>query len=77
MKGVHMFHTRLPDEEVCSNFNLDTIELVRAFYQAELLKLYNTGKITDDELVARFRKLTLLCKSLYDLMCDLHNISEV
>lgn len=70
-----MFHTE--DEEVYYDLTLDNVDGERKLCQTRLLHLYNDGKITEDEFAARLRKLTSLTKSLCDLICDLHNLTEV
>jgi hypothetical protein len=73
-----MFHTEDAEEdEIYHDLTLDSIEIERKLCQTRLLHLYNDGKITEDEFAARLRKLTLLTKDLYNLICDLYNLTEL
>lgn len=74
-----MFHTddeKVEIEEVYHDIRLDSIDIERKLCQARLLHMYNDGKITEDEFAARLHKLTSLTKGLYNLICELYNLTE-
>jgi len=73
-----MFHTEdIEEDEVYHDLTLDNVEIERKLCQSRLMHLYNDGKITEDDFAARLHKLKLLSASLYDLICELYNLTEV
>ena len=54
--------------------NLDLLEEEKLYCQDELLRLYNQGTITENDVAIRLKELKKLLKSTYDNICELHNL---
>jgi len=54
----------------------EIIEQEKFYCQGELVSMYNADILTADELASRFDSLRDRIKEMYDLSCDLYNLTE-
>jgi hypothetical protein len=57
-------------------FTLDLLDDEKEYCQNELLRLYNQGTITENDIAVRLSELKRIVKSTYDNICDFHNLVE-